>query len=53
MTSLWLHKSNKSLLKRLYSKKKEFAPRGANSFFFGLIPIEKGGRNENVRVLSL
>ena len=31
---------------------KEFAPRGANSFFQEWIPIEKGGKNINGRVAS-
>ena len=36
----------------IYSLRKEFAPTGANSFLPELIPIEKGGKNENNRVAS-
>ena len=44
MTKLFQH--------RVFSKRKEFAPRGANSFLKELTPIEKRCRNEINRVAS-
>ena len=37
---------------RVYSKRKEFAPMGANSFLQELTPFEKGGQNEYCKVAS-
>ena len=36
-----------AFIKEVYSKRKEFAPRGANSFFLELTSIEKGGKKGN------
>ena len=40
----------KPFINGLYSKRKEFAHAGANSFLLEMTTSEKGGKNENGRV---
>ena len=42
----------KPIQRGIYSLRKEFAPRGANSFLLELTLIEKRGKKENSRVAS-
>ena len=46
---LWM---KKLLQSEIYSLRKEFAPRGANSFLQKLTSIEKKGKNQNGRAAS-
>ena len=52
MTSCVLTPMMKSSQDGVYSKRKEFAPRGANSVLYEMTPISMGGNNVNDRVAS-
>ena len=49
---LFAFPENQDLPRLVYSEKKEFAPRGANSFLYELTLVEKRGRNEKGRGAS-